>query len=144
LPASKITSGTIDDVRISSNITRDTELTAAIAAITAASIGALTQSVADTRYTQISGARFKARALYGYEPFEDAPTKSGSKIIQKIWRSVRNGNASTKLLTIDYFYTGSKVSSMELTDHRRLTAGDSDARIRKHVEPTLEIWYEEI
>jgi len=34
--------------------------------------------------------------------------------------------------------------AIELTDHRRLANGDSDARIRKRYETSGEVWYEEI
>lgn len=56
LSASKITTGTINDSQIPASIARDSEVAAAIAAITAASIGALTQAVADTLYAPIGSA----------------------------------------------------------------------------------------
>jgi hypothetical protein len=145
LPASKITSGVFSDIQIPGSIARDSEVAAAISAITAASIGALTQTTADTRYVKQTDVEFKARAKSGYiSPFQDSPTKSGDNVTQVVWRSVRGGNASTRLLTMDFFYTGDDLSSIELTDHRRLTAGDSDARIRKRYETNGEVWYEEI
>jgi hypothetical protein len=143
LPASKITSGVFSDIQIPGSIARDSEVAAAIAEITAASIGALTQATADTRYTKISEQDFKLRAWSGYLKQQDPPTKIGSKITQIVFRTIRLTGAP--LLTIDYTYTsGGKVATITFTDHRRLTAGDSGARIKKHFEPSGEVWSEVI
>jgi hypothetical protein len=96
-------------------------------------------------YTSKTDLDFQTRAKAGYlSPTQDPPTLTGENVTQIVWRSVRNGDASTRLLTMDFFYAGEDLSSIELTDHRRLTAGDADARIRKRYEPSGEIWYEVI
>ena len=108
LPATKIVSGVFADIQIPGSIARDSEVAAAIAAITAASIGALTQSVADTLYEPILSPTGTASAP-GFLSY-NGTAKSWRTVIDSFKIRALSNYPQYPGYYQEFTYSGSKVS----------------------------------